>query len=113
LGQAAAGRQAPLPSQSPLNWEPTQLATQAPSAVPAATAAQVPRCPVTLQDVQSAQLALVQQMPSTQLPLAQSWLPPQAWPMARRHEPLAAQEKPGEQLASLVQEVSQIPATQA
>jgi hypothetical protein len=51
-----------------------QLPTHFPSALFAGTFAQVPACPATLHDWQSAQLAAEQQVPSTQLPLTH-WLP--------------------------------------
>ena len=82
--QVVAERQTPLPSQRPLDWLPPagHWATQAPSAVPAATAKQTPACPVTLHDRQSVQLADAQQVPSTHWPDVHS--PPfaQAWPLA-------------------------------
>jgi hypothetical protein len=45
-----------------------------------ATLAQVPGLPVTLQDWQVPQLAVLQQTPSTQFPLPHSWFDRQATP---------------------------------
>ena len=70
---AAIGRQAPFPSQVPLNPQ-GGAGAQPPcgSIAPAATGLQAPALPVTLHDVHDAQLADEQQTPSTQLPLSHS-----------------------------------------
>ena len=83
--------QEPLPSHRPPTWFPTQAAIHAPSGVPAATAKQEPWCPVTLHDMQSAQLVDEQQVPSTQFPLAQSPATVQTCPVARLQVLSAAQ----------------------
>jgi len=96
-GQAEAARQAPLPSQRPLDWlvPAGHLATQAPSAAPAGIAEQVPALPLTLQDWQSGQLPEAQQTPSVHWPETHSPPAAQLCPLLfwARQTP-SAQKKP-------------------
>ena len=106
---AAIGRQAPLPSQVPLNPQ-GGAAAQPPrgSIAPAGTGLQAPAPPVTLHDVHDPQLADEQQTPSTQLPLSHS--SPAAQICPRRflpQEPLL-QTVPATQSASLEQAARQV-----
>jgi hypothetical protein len=67
------------------------LAAQLPgSVVLSGTLAQVPIIPLTLHALHSAQVAVVQQTPSVQLPLPHSLLPPQVAPL-----PFFATQLPG------------------
>jgi len=77
----AMNRQAPVPSQVPLVPQGGE-GWQRPwgSAAPEGTGVQAPALPVTLQDLQVAQLGAEQQTPSTQLPLSHSADAPQIWP---------------------------------
>jgi hypothetical protein len=87
---AGIGRQAPLPSHRPL--KPQGGAEAQPpcgSIAPAGTGLQLPALPVTLHDVQVAQLPDEQQTPSTQLPLSHSAPAAQICPSRfLPHEPL-------------------------
>ena len=99
---ADIARQAPAPSQVPLNPQ-GGVAAQPPcgSIAPAGTGLQRPALPVTLHEAQVPQLADEQQTPSTQLPPSHSLPAAQIWP--RRflpHEP-ALQTVPATQSASL------------
>jgi hypothetical protein len=101
---AAMNRQAPVPSQVPLNPQ-GGAGAQPPcgSAAPARTGVHAPALPPTLHAAQIPQLPDEQQTPSTQLPLSHSAPAPQICP--RRffpHEP-ALQTLPDAQSPSLVQ----------
>jgi hypothetical protein len=61
------------------------------SGIPLGTKLQTPGALGSLQVLQVSAQALSQQTPSTQKPLWQSFLQPQAWPFARRAPPSAAQ----------------------
>jgi hypothetical protein len=86
-------RQAPFPSQVPSRPQDEggltgqTLATD--GATPAATNEQTPGAEGVLQDLQVSVQALVQQTPSTQKPLVQSALQPQAAPLVLRAPPSA------------------------
>jgi len=81
LVPAGTDRQAPEPSQVPLNPQ-GGLATQPPcgSIAPAGIGLQLPAPPATLQALQVVQLVDEQQTPSTQLPLSHSLPAAQSWP---------------------------------
>ena len=101
---AAIGRQAPLPSQVPLNPQ-GGAGAQPPcgSIAPAAIGLQAPALPVTLQDAQVAQLADEQQTPSTQLPLSHSDAPAQICPSRFLPQEPLLQTVPVTQSASVEQ----------
>jgi hypothetical protein len=87
---AAIARQAPAPSQVPLNPQ-GGAGAQPPcgSIAPTGTGLHAPADPATLHEVQVPQLDDEQQTPSTQLPLAHSAAAPQIWPSRIfPHEPL-------------------------
>ena len=73
--------QAPAPLQNPVLPQGGLAAQFGGSATPFGTLLQVP-LPLRLHDWQAGQLAVLQQTPSTQLPLAHSFPPPQAAPFA-------------------------------
>jgi hypothetical protein len=73
--------EAPAPLQVPvLPQVPLALQRACGSVMALATLAQVPGLPATLQAMQVPQLAVLQQTPSTQLPLPHSWFDRQATP---------------------------------
>jgi hypothetical protein len=73
--------QAPAPLQKPVLPQTLPVGQSAPWAVPFGTLAQVP-LPLRPHDWQPGQLEVAQQTPSTQLPLAHSFAPPQVAPFA-------------------------------
>ena len=90
LVPAGIGRQAPPPSQVPLNPQGGAEA-QPPwgSIAPTGTGLQAPAEPATLHEVHVPQLDDEQQTPSTQLPLSHSAAAAQIWPSRFfPHEPL-------------------------
>ena len=105
---AAVGRQAPLPSQVPLNPQ-GGAAAQPPcgSIAPAATGLQAPALPVTLHDAQVGQLADEQQTPSTQLPLSHSDAAAQICPRRFLSAGAAVADVPATQSVSLEQAARQ------
>ena len=108
-------RQAPAPLQLPSRPQlAAAAAVQRPcgSATPAATAAQLPRKPGTLQAWQAPQVAAAQQTASTQLPLSHSLPDVQPAPRALRRQMLPAQAAGAAQSASVVHEVAQAPERQ-
>lgn len=81
--------QLPAPSQTLVLPQPPVLAPQRVSVLPLATPAHVP-WPFTLQAWQAGQLALPQQVPSTQLPMRHSLPVEQATPFALSAQLLVA-----------------------
>jgi hypothetical protein len=82
--------QAPEPLQAPVLPQVPPAAQRAWGSAPlAATLAQVPGLPVTLQAWQVAQLAALQQTPSVQWPVPHSWSAPQLipWVLVARQLP--------------------------
>jgi len=73
--------QAPLPLQVPVLPQVVPVAQRPCGSVTVlATLVQVPGLPLTLQDWQVPQLAVLQQTPSTQFPVPHSWFDEQATP---------------------------------
>ncbi len=102
-------RQAPAPLQVPSNPQGGAAVQRwCGSALPRGTGPHVPAFPVRLQTWQLSQLAVEQQTPSTQLPLAHSVPTEQICPSRLRpHDPLV-QNWPGAQSASAVQTETQL-----
>lgn len=107
LVPSATLRQPPLPSQVPSNPHGGVIAVQAPwgSVLPAGTGWQEP--PPRLQTWHMPQLAVEQQTPSTQLPLAHSVPAVQSWPGRLSPQAPALQTFPGEQSALVAQTATQ------
>jgi hypothetical protein len=106
---AAALRQAPVPSQRPVNPQ-GGAAVQPPcgSISSAMTGLHMPAMPATLHDRQLPQLSETQQTPSVQWPLSHSAAPAHSWPRRLRpHEP-ALQTLPGAQSPSPPQAAWQV-----